>query len=450
MATTAATRGSRSNLSQVPPLLNAVGNASTPGVRFAKHDAVATVDPNATLSTPGTPSSGKKKAAIGTTIAKQIMKGGKRPSGQPDLRLEDLDEAVLKKRLEALEAELGDYKAKCERHKQENDWYREEIETCQRDTAEYIAYLESKKSEKQSAIDQLIESSKLDLEAFMSKKKIKEQENEAKMEELRKQIFDLEDKIETKQQEVQSLSDVMSRRARHEADIAHLRKEMHESEQQHQARIAELERTLLEERIRVQKETDSKIREMESAAHEKAHKYLTTHISVLDTDNDKLSAQLKALIAKTQALLAQKANLEVENVQLRRDATVRQDVLNIRLQKVVDAEARRLRLRDRKREAGRKTRKEALERVVQLAERREREERAEGALQSTDDFSAPVDGPRAPTGRVLRKTMSQRPEDVADLVFAAQTPSSAKATMAAMTIAEGDLDWSDEEDDEYL
>lgn len=48
--------------------------------------------------------------------------------------------------------------------------------------AEYIAYLESKKSEKQAAIDSLIESSKMDMETFVAKKKVKELENEAKLE----------------------------------------------------------------------------------------------------------------------------------------------------------------------------------------------------------------------------------------------------------------------------
>ncbi|TPX67374.1 hypothetical protein SpCBS45565_g03819 [Spizellomyces sp. 'palustris'] len=410
--------------------------AEPPSVRFAETPAQPADSGPGTKSGKTRKAEGKKKVAIGTTIAKQLMKGGKRGQGQGDLRLEDLDEAVLKRKLETLETELADYKAKCERHKKENDWYREEIEACQRDTAEYISYLESKKSEKQSAIDQLIESSKLDLESFVAKKKAKEVENEAKMEDLRKQILDLEDKIDTKQQEVQSLSDVMSRRARHESDIAHLHKEMQEADHQHQIRVAELERTLLEERIKVQKETDAKIKEMESAAHEKAHKYLTTHISALDAENQRLSTQLRALITRTQDLLDQKHNLETQNIQLLRDSTVRQDMLNIRLQKVVQSEKRRERGRDKRKDLEKLERKRAMEKVVRMAAEREKMTERAG----TRGVSA---------GAVLRTPSAGRPGEIAELIFTTEAKGK-EGAIASLTIKDEDLDWSDAEDDEYL
>jgi hypothetical protein len=48
------------------------------------------------------------------------------------LQLEDLDEKVLQKKLDALISELNEYKARCERYKKENSWYRQEIEIAEK------------------------------------------------------------------------------------------------------------------------------------------------------------------------------------------------------------------------------------------------------------------------------------------------------------------------------
>ena len=65
--------------------------------------------------------------------------------------------------------------------KKENAWYREEIDCSQRDTEEYIAYLESKKNEKLDVVHKLAESNKDDLETFVERRKLHEIENERKL-----------------------------------------------------------------------------------------------------------------------------------------------------------------------------------------------------------------------------------------------------------------------------
>ncbi|KAJ3034581.1 hypothetical protein HK097_004467, partial [Rhizophlyctis rosea] len=227
-----------------------------------------------------------------------LKKGGK---GGTELNLDELDEGVLRSR------------------KTENEWYRSEIETVQRDTNEYIAYLEQKRSEKQTAIDNLVAANKADLEEFQAKKKAKEAENAAKMEELKKLIEDLELKQEQKQQEVNQLSDVMARRARHESDMAKLRREMAAAESDHQDQLSKLERKLLEERMKLQKEADARIAVMESAAHDKASKYLHDHTTLLSQENTLLATQLRACIHRTQILLARKDQLDKQNAELLRE-----------------------------------------------------------------------------------------------------------------------------------
>ncbi|KAJ3145856.1 hypothetical protein HDU86_000623 [Geranomyces michiganensis] len=393
--------------------------------------------------------SAKKKVALGTQIAKQIIKGaGKKGGGgggagggaPGDFRIDELDEVVLQSRLNTLEAELADYKAKCARHKKENEWYRTEIESCQRDTAEYISYLESKKSEKQSAIDLLIDGSKKDFDAFVESKKAKEAQNLLDIAALKTQIAETEEKIEQKQIEVNGLSDVMSHRSRHEADIARLQREMQDAERQHRAELQELERKLLEERIKVQKETDAKIKEMESAAHEKAHGYLTTHIATINAENERLSLHLRQLVARTQRLLEQKHHLEQHNAQLARDGAVRRDMVTMRLTRVAAAEAARARAREAVRVAERKARKHALEEVA----RAQTMVRSGGSGEEEGDT-----GVRPATTQTMLQMVPEGKPGVAQVVFNTSALGQL-GTLASLTIEDGDLDWSDEEGDEYL
>lgn len=50
------------------------------------------------------------------------------------LRVEDLDPKILEARLQEMNKEIGELKLKCKNLMQENDWYRNEIESCEADT----------------------------------------------------------------------------------------------------------------------------------------------------------------------------------------------------------------------------------------------------------------------------------------------------------------------------
>ncbi|KAJ3215837.1 hypothetical protein HDU67_010257 [Dinochytrium kinnereticum] len=271
-----------------------------------------------------------------------------------EIKIEELDEELLRKRfvahtfgnvevgiirLEALESDLSEYKKKCLHYKSENEWYRAEIEATKKDTAEYIEYLHSKKSEKQAAIDRLIEMQKQDQEFFSNRKKLRDAENKVKIEELKALAVELEAKLEGKQQEIMHLSDVMTKRARHEAEIAKIRKEIAEADAKHAEALSDLERNLLEVRMKLQKEADAKIAEMESAAQEKAAKYLSDHTTALEAENRRLESQLRKCILTTQEFIARKDNLEKENRELSRRLTVRDDMLKIRIDSILRSQA---------------------------------------------------------------------------------------------------------------
>ncbi|KAI8814618.1 hypothetical protein BJ742DRAFT_892589 [Cladochytrium replicatum] len=270
-----------------------------------------------------------------------------------ELRIEELDERVLRARLEMLEKELGEYKQKCAYYKKENDWYRVEIESCQKDTADYVRYLESKKAEKESTIKELTELNKSRFDSFMQKKKQKEQENLVKIEELKNLLMELELKLVEKQQELMQLSHVMARRTRHEAEMSRLKKEMQEAESEHQVRVTDLERTLLEARMKLQREADTRIHAMESAAQEKAAKFLDEQTAMLEQENKRLERDLRRIVKETQELLSTKARLEKQNWELEREQQLRDDLVKLRIEKVRDAEERltkkkqRLRIKNR-------------------------------------------------------------------------------------------------------
>lgn len=222
--------------------------------------------------------------------------------------------------------------------KTENEWYRQEIENTKKDTTEYINYLEVKKSEKKDTISALNEANRKDLEYFNSKKEFKQLENEAKIMKLKELIANLEEKIEAKGVEVLKLSDVMGRRARHDAEISKIRKEIQIAESEHLAKVAEIEKSLIESRYKVQKEADAKIQVMQSEAHDRAYNYLREHTQSLEDENVKLEQELSELIVKTQDQLNRKQNLEKENAELEREERLRQDLIRIRLERIQKAQ----------------------------------------------------------------------------------------------------------------
>ncbi|KAJ3266211.1 hypothetical protein HDU77_002022 [Chytriomyces hyalinus] len=311
-------------------------------------EAVAAKLAEARTTTPASTSKPKKKKLHGAGLAghvlvKQLLGTAPKASANPatsEIKLEELDEVVLKQRLAALDKDLATYKEKCTRYKNENEWYRDEIESCEKDTTDYIKYLISKKEEKQATIDFLQGGKRKDMELFAQKRREREAYNNVKLEELKKYIIELELKLESKQQEMMSLSDIISKRSKHEAEIVKIKQDMQDADRAHNDRVSALERSLLETRIKLQRDADLKIQQMENAAHEKATKYLAEHTAALELENTRLEGELRFCITNTQDLLKKKDLIEQENKALERDQAVREDLLRLRIQRVSEAQLR--------------------------------------------------------------------------------------------------------------
>ncbi|KAJ3302093.1 hypothetical protein HDV03_005437 [Kappamyces sp. JEL0829] len=279
----------------------------------------------------------------GAAFIKHVFKRGGKNSGQ--LQLEDLDERVLQRKLDVLTKELDEYKHR----KKENAWYRQEIEMAQKDNQEYIAYLESKKDEKLGAISKLAEGNKQDLEKFEMKRRMHEQEHQTKIAELADCIAELEVKLSSKEDEFLQLSDTMAKRTKHYQDLTKIREEIKSAELDHQDMLLKMEKNLLDMRMKLQKESEEKIKEMEAAAEEKAAKYLSDHSSAMERDNRRLERLLAQMTLKTQRLIEKKDQLLHENHELEREHRVRNDLVALRLSKIAQAEAR-----EQKRKEGRR------------------------------------------------------------------------------------------------
>ncbi|TPX47245.1 hypothetical protein SeMB42_g03414 [Synchytrium endobioticum] len=265
-----------------------------------------------------------------------------------ELKIEELDEKLLKSRLDALDKELTRFKTECDIYKKENEWYRNEIESTERDAADYVRYLEAKKSARQDAINQLAESEKRDLEACKKARDQKDRENKVRIEDLRQTAADLEAKIELKNTEIADLSEIIARRGQHQAEIASIQHQMREAEERHAAKLLELEQEMMNERLEMQKLADQRVREMESAAHEKAIVYLHQHYQELEEQNIKMETELRRMAIAAQDLLHLKLKLEETNQELAREHRVFMDVSRLRREKAAKEQAKAVLKKQRK------------------------------------------------------------------------------------------------------
>ncbi|KAJ3071008.1 hypothetical protein HDU98_005932 [Podochytrium sp. JEL0797] len=382
-----------------------------------------------------------------------------------ELKLEELDEKMLRVRLEAVDKDLAEYKKKCAHYKGENEWYRNEIESTEKDTTEYIRYLLSKKLEKQTTISTLETGKSVDEAHFIARRVAREASNQSKISQLTQTILDRELTLEAKQQEMMGLSDVISKRSRHEAEIIRVRQDMADSERMHKEKEGQMERALLETRIKLQREADMKIQEMESAAQEKAKAYLAEHAAAMEAENGKLEAELRKCLTETQELLKRKEVIERENEELLRQKKMREDLLRIRIEKVVESQNR-----EKKREAAKKERVLSAKRdIFKHIGSKYPNLKREGLLPSSmDSVTKQVDGSQealrkatvgkakskfAPNGNqekpVLKVTVMAGIDKVATPQADAELE---KAKRAASAIAALSSKWeiSDDSDEEFL
>ncbi|OUM66200.1 hypothetical protein PIROE2DRAFT_6636, partial [Piromyces sp. E2] len=199
---------------------------------------------------------------------------------------------------------------------------------------DYVKYLEESKNKKQKEIDNIIEKANEEFQLYLNKKQERKNDYDKKYEEIENYIAELEVKIEAKKQEIKTYADIQSERLKHESEIDRLTNSINKTKQQHELEISNLERELLQNRVKIQQQTELTIKNMEAVAQEKASKYLNEYIGMLDKDNDRLEVGLAMAIKTTDQLMKEKNRLEQENQVLRHENKYRDSIANIRLRRI--------------------------------------------------------------------------------------------------------------------
>ncbi|KAI9222287.1 hypothetical protein BC828DRAFT_404162 [Blastocladiella britannica] len=235
-----------------------------------------------------------------------------------------MDEPQLRARLAELDHELNEYRQLVDSCKKENDSLRQEIEDAQRDSAEYTTYLLLKRAEKQAVIDRM----KGDHDQSVSDYKQRRSDLEARLikaeEDLKADITELQDRLDSKNKEIVSLSDVLHQRQRHEAHLASLKASLEAARSEHTRSVLELERSLLEQRVHVQRSHAANVSAMQSAAQEQALASLTQHASEMSKENDVFVVELKEAVARTMELTRERDRILETCSTLEKEVAIRQ------------------------------------------------------------------------------------------------------------------------------
>ncbi|KAI9183392.1 hypothetical protein H9P43_004309 [Blastocladiella emersonii ATCC 22665] len=248
--------------------------------------------------------------------------------------LGEMNEFQLRQRLEVLDDELRQYKEMVDECKKENDTLRQEIEDAQRDSAEYTAYLLLKRAEKQAVIDRMNGEHDKSMAEYHARRAEIEAKLNKEAQEITDEIADLQEKLDSKNQEILSLADVLHQRQRHEAQLAAYRKDLESLQASHTRSILELERRLLEERVRVQRRSDAQVAAMQAAAQQQALASLAEHTQQLAAQNDAMAVDLRAAVAATMTLQQRKHALEMQCTALEQELAVRERMVAARTAKV--------------------------------------------------------------------------------------------------------------------
>jgi uncharacterized membrane protein YfhO len=168
-----------------------------------------------------------------------------------------------------------------------------------------------------------------------------------------------------------------AKRARHYEELSKIKEEIKVAEVQHQEEVLRLEKSLLDTRMKLQLDSDEKIKIMESEAEQKAAKYLADHTTQIERENRQLQQQLTKLTVKTSRLIARKDQLIHENKELERQQRISNDIIKLRLEKMKKAEEKQHLMRQKRQNILTKQREEYLKRLSELRGRTVPEEELE-------------------------------------------------------------------------
>ncbi|KAI9143429.1 hypothetical protein BKA69DRAFT_126622 [Paraphysoderma sedebokerense] len=165
---------------------------------------------------------------------------------------------------------------------------------------------------------------------YLEKKQSLEQEHQSRLTELRNIANELEEKLEAKKVQ----------RQRHDCEIEAIKKQITEIQTLQNAEIMTLEKKLIEERTRLERESDERFAKMLEQAEQQAWQYLTTHTTNLANENNRLKHELKNSASLTKSYLERKEHLEKRYQELLIDVKIREKISRQSSRKISADESR--------------------------------------------------------------------------------------------------------------
>eukprot|EP00002_Diphylleia_rotans_P012008 TRINITY_DN2358_c0_g1_i11.p1 TRINITY_DN2358_c0_g1~~TRINITY_DN2358_c0_g1_i11.p1 ORF type:complete len:495 (-),score=95.47 TRINITY_DN2358_c0_g1_i11:242-1726(-) len=136
---------------------------------------------------------------------------------------------------------------------------------------------------------------------------------------------DLEENLEQKdsqlrvaQAELASLKEFKTKRHEVQEELVRARKDLEEFERKHQETISKMEHKFYEEKVRLQKETNQKMAEIQKLSHEEAIQRLDESTKQILIENRRMADELRLQVQETDELQRAKKRMEEENERLLR------------------------------------------------------------------------------------------------------------------------------------
>eukprot|EP00002_Diphylleia_rotans_P012010 TRINITY_DN2358_c0_g1_i5.p1 TRINITY_DN2358_c0_g1~~TRINITY_DN2358_c0_g1_i5.p1 ORF type:complete len:192 (-),score=59.04 TRINITY_DN2358_c0_g1_i5:115-690(-) len=182
-----------------------------------------------------------------------------------------MDASVLgtqEDRIFQLELLLKQYKDRFEKLRKDNEDLNENLVQGERDTIDVIAFFRRESDKKDEIIQKLQD--EINTLNEQRRQQIVQLENGHQ-----KQLRDLEENLEQKdsqlrvaQAELASLKEFKTKRHEVQEELVRARKDLEEFERKHQETISKMEHKFYEEKVRLQKETNQKMAEIQKLSHE--------------------------------------------------------------------------------------------------------------------------------------------------------------------------------------
>jgi len=232
-------------------------------------------------------------------------------------------EELLMNELEVKTKALSDYKEKVEDLRVENLDILSQLQTKERDSMEVIKYLRKENEELQERLRKYKEEAD-------SAREIAEKTMRTANEERDRAISEMETKFknndEVREAEVRklredlfSLKTFKDRKEVLEAELESVHQELFDAQTAHKEAMSGVERKLIEEKTRLQKEAHAQLMEIKRNTDEEVVNRLDVSTKRILQQNRRLAEDLKLHVQETADLQRIKAQLEEENRRLKRD-----------------------------------------------------------------------------------------------------------------------------------